>query len=85
MWVMGNLSVNENTRNINIGVKKNNIGSVIAPFTVRCANQNQPYAFALAIYADQVALNDYFELFVTSPTGGDVVTLSDLYWLVDTR
>lgn len=85
LWISGNLAVSVNNRNATIGVKKNNTGNIICPFTVRTTTSGQPYPFSLVIYLEDVAKNDYFELWTTSTGNGDVVTLSDLTMFIDTR
>lgn len=85
MWISGNLSINNTNRNANVGIKKNGTGSIISPFTIRTSVANQPYPFAINIYMSSITQGDYYELFVTSSTNGDIVTLSDLTLLIDTR
>ncbi len=59
------------------------LGNLIAPLTVRCTTSGQPYPFILICYIDGVYLNEYFELFVTSPNSNDIVTVSDISWLFE--
>lgn len=85
-WVGGNVQVNQVNRNVTLGIKKNNTGQIISPMTVRCSASGQPYAIPPIIaYLDDVESGDYFELFVTSSTNGDVVTLQDLNWYFESR
>ena len=84
-YVSGNIQVNQNNRNVTVGILKNNTGNIVSPMTVRCAVQNQPYPFSLIGYLDDVAKNDYYELFVTSSSDGDVVMLQDLTWYSEGR
>ena len=85
LWISGNLSCDQPNRNINIGIKKNNTGSIIAPMTCRTATQNIAYSFSMVVYLEDVKDGDYYQLFVTSPTNSDVVQLWDLQllWLTN--
>lgn len=85
MWLSGNAQVNGTNRNVGIGIKKNNTGRVISPMTVRAAVANQPYPFSLIAYLDDVEKDDYFEIFLTSSTNGDLVILQDLTWYFEAR
>lgn len=85
IWLCGNAQVNQVNRNVGIGIKKNNTGYIISPMTVRCAAANQPYPFSLVVYLDDVAKDDYFEIFLTSSTNGDLVILQDLTWYFESR
>lgn len=82
VWVNGAIQVNQNNRNINIALRKNGslaAGlSAISPITIRIATSNQPYPFGFVAYLEDMAKGDFIELFVSSPNGGDVITLQDL-------
>lgn len=60
-------------------------GAIMSPFTVRTATSGQPYGFGLVVYADGMAKSEDYELYLTSSTNGDVVTVQDVNWLLDTR
>lgn len=60
-------------------------GAIMSPFTVRTATTNQPYGFSLVIYADGMAVDEDYEIYLTSGNSGDVVTVQDINWLLDTR
>ena len=85
MWITGNLSVNNSNRNINIGIMKNANNLIISPFTVRTATSGQAYPFSIVAYLKEVKKDDFFGIWLTSGNNGDVVTLSDVYWLADWR
>lgn len=78
VWVSGNIQVNNNNRNVNVCIIKNNNGVPIAPFTVRLPTSGESRSFSLVCYIEDVTINDYLELFVTSSTNGDQVTIDDL-------
>lgn len=78
VWIAGNVQVNGNNRNVNISVRKDGVATEISPFTVRTATSGQPYQFSIIAYIDDFAENNYFEIFVTSSTNGDLVIIQDL-------
>jgi len=84
-WVSGNLSVDQNNRTVNIGIRKNATGNVYTPFTVRTGPLGQPYPFAISTYLPNMKKNDFYELWVSSGIAGDVVTVQDLYILFDSK
>lgn len=56
-------------------------GRILSPTTVRAITSGVIYPFSLNAYLEDTALNDYYEIFVTSQSNGDVITLSDVSWL----
>lgn len=78
LFITGNLSINETNAIVNVGVKKNDTGAIINPFSVRCATSGQPYGFSIITYLEDVVLDDFVELFVTTATAGKLVTLQDV-------
>lgn len=79
LFISGNLSVNQNGDTTNIGIMKNNNGRIISPFSVRTTTSGQPYPFSLVVYLEDVALNDFFEIWVADITSaGKTVIISDL-------
>ena len=79
----GNLSVDQNNRNIDVCLVKNgNSGTTISPFTVRTSTANQVNSFSIAAYLQDSSVGDYYEIWVTSQNAGDNVILSDLTILV---
>lgn len=85
LWITGNVSCDNDNRNVNIGAKKNGTGRIISPFTIRTGTRNQAYPFAMAIYISDMIKNDFIELFITSTNNGDVVRLWDLNFLTLSR
>jgi hypothetical protein len=84
--VSGNLSVNGNNRTVNIGIVKNGVSTTrYGETTLRIVAANQPFQYSTSIYIQNVALNDYFELYVNSSSSGDVVTFQDVNIFVDAR
>jgi hypothetical protein len=60
-------------------------GHIFAPMSVRMSTASQPYPFSFNAYAENLQENDVFDLYVTSAANGDVITLYDLTWLVDSQ
>jgi hypothetical protein len=85
IWITGNVSASNNNRNINIAVKKNNT-TILSPFTVRATTASQAYPFAIPIYLDGVAENDYFEVFAANlSAAGETITVQDIYIYYSSR
>jgi hypothetical protein len=78
VWLTGNLSVNQTNRNVDVALRVNGVATQISPFTVRTSTSGQAYSFALIAYLQDFSAGSYFEIFVTSSTNGDVVTIQDL-------
>lgn len=88
IWISGNVQVNQNSRTVDIAIVKNagcgtspvlvNNVCLYSPMSCRLPSQNVPYPFSIVAYVPDVVLNDYFELWVTSSSSGDVVIVQDL-------
>ncbi len=87
-WVIisGNLSCNNANRTISIGIVKNGAtGTRYGETTLRITTSNQPFQFSTVVYLPDVAPGDYYELFCTSASSGDIVTFQDVLWLTNTK
>jgi hypothetical protein len=84
-WVSGSVAVNANNRTLNIGLKRNGIGNIINPVSVRTGTADQPVAFSTSFYAEDLQLNDYFEIWCAGPNAGDTVTLGDVTVLFNAK
>lgn len=83
VFITGNVSVNDTNAVVNVGLKKNNTGDIINPFSVRCATSGQPYGFGIVTYLSELAKDDYIEIFVTTATAGKLVRIQDLNWFYE--
>jgi len=85
--VSGNLSVNSNNQNISIAIVKNGNSAVrYGETTLRVTTQDQPYQFSFIAYLADVQPGDYFEIFYSnSSSGGKIVTIQDIQWMVNTQ
>ena len=52
---------------------------------VRCTTQSQFYPFMFSAYVEDLALDEYLELYVTSSTDGDIILTNDINILITTR
>ncbi len=80
IFISGSSSVNQNGRTIKYHIRKNSAGTPVdySQSTVRAATSGAFYPFSFNVYIDDVKKDDYFELFVTSSTNGDLVTSDDI-------
>lgn len=75
----GNLSVNGSSRTVNYGFVKNGISTTrYGESTIYCASSNQPYQFSTVVHIENITASDYFDLYVTSSTNGDLVKIQDV-------
>jgi len=86
MTVTGNIQVNQTNRNLDVCIVENgNPVTKYGQMTVRTATSGQPYVFSFIAYIPDVVATDYFEIWVTSPTSGDVITVQDINWGVTSQ
>jgi hypothetical protein len=85
--VTGNLSVNSSNQNISIGIVKNGSTSVrYGETTLRVTTSNQPFQFSFVAYVNDIAPNDYFEIYYSnSSSSGKIITIQDLQWQMNTQ
>jgi hypothetical protein len=77
--ISGNVQVSGNNRNITIGLVKN--GGTTYRYgesTLRITAANQAFQFSTVILVENVAKNDYFELYASSTNGGDILIFQDV-------
>ncbi len=84
--VSGNISVGNANRTITLGIVKNGAtGTRYGETTLRTTTANQAFQYSTTIYIQDVAQNDYFELYVSSLNNGDVVTFQDINIFVNAQ
>ncbi len=85
--ITGNLSVNQTNRTISLGLVKNgSSGTRYGETTLRtAATANTASQFSTVIYLSDISATDYFEIFCSSTTAGDIITMLDLNWQVITQ
>jgi hypothetical protein len=77
--IAGNVMVNNNNRVITVGLVKNGVTTTrYGETTLRIVTANQAFQFSTVIYLENVAKNDYFELYASSTTFGDILTFQDM-------
>jgi hypothetical protein len=86
MWISGNVSNSVTNRTLNIGIVKNGVTTFrYGETTVRITVANQAFQFSSVIYLSDVSPGDYFELYISSTSSGDVIKVQDLNWLCNTQ
>jgi len=86
LFITGNISCNNSNRVVTLGIVKKGVTSTrYGECNQRITTANQPFMFATVIQLEDVAKNDYFELYCTSSTNGDLVTFQDVQWFTETR
>ncbi len=84
--ITGNLSVNQTNSTISLGLVKNGIsGTRYGETTLRTQNAGTASQFSTIIYLSDISVNDYFEIYCSTTTGGDIITMLDLNWQVTTQ
>ena len=85
--ISGNLSVNQVSRTISLGIVKNNAtGTRYGETTIRTGTTaNTATLFSTVIYIPDIAPGDYFEIFCSTLNAGDIVTFQDVQWFADTK
>jgi hypothetical protein len=85
-FISGNIRCNIPNRTLNIAIVKNGNSAVrFGETTARTTTANQSFQFSTNAYLANVSPSDYFEVWVTSTTSADVVTIDDLNWFTDTH
>ena len=84
--ISGNLSVNNASRTISLAIVKNgSSGTRYGETTLRTGSSNTASQFTSVVYLSDIAPNDYFEIWISSSSNSDVVTMLDVLWLAQTR
>lgn len=77
--VSGNVMVGSSNRNITIGIVKNGVTTTrYGETTLRITTASQPFQFSTVIYLEDIANNDYFELYASSASDWDVLRFQDI-------
>lgn len=84
--VSGNLSVNGGNRTISLGIVKNGAsGTRYGETTIRTGTSGTSALFSTIISLSEISQGDYFEIYCSSTSAGDVVTFQDVQWFADTK
>ncbi|HNY02561.1 MAG TPA: hypothetical protein PKG48_08240 [Bacteroidales bacterium] len=91
--ISGNIRCNNSNKTVNIAIVKNTATSPqsaasltrYGETSVRITAGSQSFQFSTNVYLEDVAKNDYFEIWVTSSSSGDELTIDDLNWWTDTH
>ncbi len=86
IYVSGNVSVNNTSRVITVGIVKNGVTTTrYGETSLRITTANQPFQFSSVIHLVDVHKGDYFELYCTSINSGDIARFQDINILVDSK
>lgn len=86
MIITGNLSNSQSPRAVNFGICKNGVSTTrYGESTLRVSSADQSFQFSTCVYLPDVTKNDYFELYVTSSSNNDIITIQDVNWFVDSQ
>jgi hypothetical protein len=84
--ITGNLSVNNSSRTISLGLVKNGVtGTRYGETTLRTSTSGTASQFSTVIYLSNITATDYFEVYCSSTNSGDIITMLDLNWHVTTQ
>jgi hypothetical protein len=79
--IAGNLSCNNTNKTISLGLVKNGVTATrYGETTLRTANGGTASQFSTVIYVTDISPTDYFEIFCSTTTGGDIITMLDINW-----
>jgi hypothetical protein len=57
-------------------------GAILSPITIRAATSGAYYNSTIIGYIQDVIQDDYIEMYISSTSAGDTVTVSDVNWLM---
>jgi hypothetical protein len=78
--ISGNVTVANNNRVVTIGIVRNGNNAIrYGETALRITTANQPFQFSTVIYVEDVAENDYFELYCSSSANNDVLNFQDIH------
>ena len=84
--ITGSLSVDNSNRIISLGLVKNGVtGTKYGETTLRTTATGTASQFSTVIYLANISATDYFEVYCSTTTGGDIITMLDLNWQVVTQ
>lgn len=84
--ISGNLSVNNSSRTISLGLVKNGVTTTrYGETTLRTSSSGTASQFSTVIYVQNISPGDYFEVFCSSTNSGDIITMLDINWQVTTQ
>jgi hypothetical protein len=86
MMISGNLSCNNANRTVSICIVKNGISTTrYGETTLRITTGSQPFQFSTMVYVSDIGPGDYFEVYATSNSSGDVLNFQDVLWLTNAQ
>jgi hypothetical protein len=84
MWLSGSVYIStNNAKELQLAIVKNGLTTTVYGQTQVTIDQSaRNFTFSTAVYLDDVAVDDYFELWVRNVTNADDPVVSNLNWLV---
>jgi hypothetical protein len=84
--ISGNLSINNSSRTISLGLVKNGVTTTrFGETTLRTSTGGTASLFSTVIYIQDIQPGDYFEVFCSSANSSDIMTMLDVNWQVTTQ
>lgn len=84
--ISGDVTVNGNDRVVTIGIVKDGVTTTrYGETALRITTANQPYQFSTVIYLEDVAKDDYFELYCSTASGNDILNFQDVNLYVNAQ
>jgi hypothetical protein len=79
--ISGDVTVNSNNRVVTIGIVINGATTTrYGETALRITTANQPYQFSTVIYLEDVAKDDFFELYCSTVNSNDILNFQDINW-----
>jgi hypothetical protein len=84
--ISGDVTVNSNNRVVTIGIVINGATTTrYGETALRITTANQPYQFSTVIYLEDVAKDDFFELYCSTANDNDILIFQDINWFVSAQ
>jgi len=84
--VSGDVTVNFNNRVVTLCIVKNGVTTTrYGETALRITTALQPYQFSTVIYIEDVAKDDYFELYCSSADNNDILNFQDINWYTNAQ
>lgn len=86
IFISGNIRCSSQNKTVKISIVKNGDSSIrYGETTLRITTANQSFQYSTNAFIENVHKDDYFEIFMTSSSNSDVLTIDDLNWCTDTH
>ena len=80
------MTVNNINRVITIAIVKNGVTTTrYGETAIRITVANQPYQFSTVIYLEDVAKDDFLELYCSTVNSNDILNFQDINWFISSQ